>query len=272
VYRIPTSEPADIAHYRVRYSINRQGSTVLGLGDFIHVGDIGAWSYFLYQRQITFESGISLEAQNDTAQAQIGGSTFLGNLAKSKVFEQVKAIINGGTNITATPDDSTEQVTLAAAANSGGGIQAFTLTPGAQRAQGRTDPVPAVLGLSAVTAPATNLNNNTFTLPAGVYEFAFDIGIFAASTGTGTPPGDVNDRYDANILLTTKPADSLWRQITSPYIRPIGNSFGPKLLTCRLVAPTAGAYRFSLRLLGGSGDNEWLGVNAIQALKLGELA
>ena len=270
VYRIPTAQLDALAHYRVVYSINRQGSTVLGLGDFVHTGDIGGWSYFTYPRQLTFEAGISLQSQTDTAQAQIGGSTFIGNLEQSKVYDQVKKIINPAGIITAVPDDSTEQVTIGGTAGSGSSIEAFTMSPGTNREQAATTPTTQNLTWTAATSPVSLADNTHIAFPAGVYELVFDVQVY--TTPNGNIPLISNDRYNLFVVTTAAPSDAIFDQLTNPYYRPINRPFGPPRLAFRLVVPTAGNIRFALSIQGDTGDNGYLGTTAVRGLRLGDIA
>ncbi|MDE0288765.1 MAG: hypothetical protein OXM88_09335 [bacterium] len=159
------------AQWRMRVRFNRGSDYTELLSAFQHRATDSGWDYYRWSDNLLSDAVTSLSLETTSSAAHVGTSTYLGGLARGKVYEAVKDILVGGTNISATESDTAETVTLAGSpppVTSREELQRLQdqtvdLVRGVDSANPAKNTNTALVALHLATATTVNLATATFT-------------------------------------------------------------------------------------------------------------
>ena len=105
--RVPAG--SQVAQWRMRIRYHQYSDYLEVLSGFEHRMTAGGWDYYRWSDNLTSDAVSEITLETTSSAAHIGTSSFRGNLSKGKVYQQVKAIIVGGTD---SDDEETVTITI----------------------------------------------------------------------------------------------------------------------------------------------------------------
>ena len=114
--RLPVN--TDVGQARVVLTSSDNLTYTLQLSSFHKLGSDSNWDW--YGENIKLGTNLAtLRLQLTGSATHLGTSTFKGNLTQEKIYEQNKIIIKAGSNVTITPNDSADTITINSTGSSG---------------------------------------------------------------------------------------------------------------------------------------------------------
>lgn len=116
--RIPTT--ADPSQYRILFVSGRGNRQYApALNTYRLIGSGGGWNYYAYQ-SLVGDDVASITLQLTPNADHIGTTRFSGTLTQDNVYQQVKEILQEGSNVTVTDNDTAKEITIASTGGGGG--------------------------------------------------------------------------------------------------------------------------------------------------------
>ena len=140
--RIPIADEAEQYRFVVEVPDDLGGGTYFELINHLELlGTDDTWQYYISPE---LGSGDSVKLQLSPDATHVGNTTYLGNLIQRKVYDQVKEIVQPGTNINIRTDDTDGELTISSSGGGGSTTPLSDSTP-----QGVSDTAASGTGSSA---------------------------------------------------------------------------------------------------------------------------